>query len=211
MIAEPNYTLEKLKNSFTSLDYQKFKMDFRNQTLTPLGKHKTKYDILLPFMRNMDGLDLLEIGCDKGLYTYMACKGGAASVVANDIRGDLIDYRNILFRALRMPVTNTKENLFRDMKEEPKQYDYVIALAVLHQIKKDLSMEAKIAHIHKMSRFGTLLEFCEDYKEKFGPSWNLSRFKKVADWYYKSTTLLGQYPAIGRYEGIRYIYDCRCH
>jgi 2-polyprenyl-3-methyl-5-hydroxy-6-metoxy-1,4-benzoquinol methylase len=208
MIAEYNYTLEKLKKAGD--DYQQFELDEESQLLRPSGKHKTKHDLLNPFMEKLDGLDVLEIGCDKGLYTYMACKAGASSIVANDIRLDLVDYRNLMFRILDMPVTNTSENLFEDMTQEPKQYDYVMALAVLHQIKNG-NMEGRIAHIQKMSRFGTLLEFCEDYQEKLGPTWNLSRFKRIVGWYYKNVSLVAQYPAVGDYKGVRYVYDCRCH
>ena len=202
MISEPKFTLDNLRRKDKGTDYQQFAIDVKNKTLIPSGKHRTKFEMV----RNIDlrGMRVLDLGCDKGLYSYMACKNGAHHVVANDIRYNLVQYRNILFKILGLPVQNTSNNVFL----ENKQYDYVLALAMLHEVE-NLTLREKIYSIRRMSKKGSIIEFCEDYSEKFD-DWSLGKFLKCVRSEYKTIELVGEYPAIGDYKGTRYIYDCCC-
>lgn len=212
MFREPIYSLETIKTEICGgQGYQRFGYRFAERELLPRDKHLIKHDLLGPFMRSrMPGSTVLEIGCDKGLYSYMAFRYGAKQVTANDVNAKLESYSRLLFKWLGYPIRFHYGNLFEDLSKTPYHVDYVIALAVLHQIK-NCTLEEKISHIRSMSHEGSLIEFCEDYQQMFGPAWNVNTFLEIVKGLYSTCDIIGEYDAIGGTSGRRYICDCRCH
>lgn len=209
---EPNYTLELLKRQAckNGIGYQRFEIDFAARVLHPHDKHKLKCELLFDYMqRALPGKSVIEIGCDKGLYSYMAYQCGARSIIANDKSKKLAKYRRLLFKCLGIPATFSERNYFENPSELPKA-DYVIALAVLHEIQQG-SLAEKIRTIREMSLECSLIEFCEDYRTQFGDDWNVESFKRMAEECYAKINLVAQYEAIGGDPGTRYIFDCHCH
>jgi hypothetical protein len=206
---EPQYTLEllKLQACKGSVGYQRFDIDFASKTLHPHDKHKIKSDLLLDYMSKvMPGKSVIEIGSDKGLYSYLAHKFGARSIIVNDKSRKLAKYRRLLFKCLGVSAEFSEENFFKNI--EFPQADCVIALAVLHEIEQG-TLEEKIKRIREMSLECSLIEFCEDYQLRFGNYWNVESFKRIAERYYRHINLVAQYEAIGGDPGTRYIFDCR--
>ncbi len=208
---EPQYTLEALKHQACGGEgYQLFDVDFSTKTLRPLGKHKVKYNLIVEYMRRvMPGKSVIDIGCDKGLYSYMAYRSGASSVLGNEKNKKLTQYRQLLFKCLGVPATFTDENYFRDLSKPVPTADCVLALSVLHEIKQG-SLEEKISRIRQMSVERSLLEFCEDYQHRFGQWWDLDLFQSLANKHYRTVVLISKYDAWSKDKGVRYLFDCQC-
>jgi len=208
---EPHYTLDLLKRQACDrTDYQQFEADFANRQLIPSGKHKIKAEVLSSYFQAvMPGKTVIDIGCDKGLFSYLAYKSGAISILAYERNAKLTTYRDVLFQYLGVPAVFSTEDLFLDQSQPAPVADCVMALAVLHEIKYG-SLEDKIRRIRKMSLERSLIEFCEDYQSRFGDGWNLDVFKSLIRQHYRDVGLVAEYPAIGELSGTRYIFDCCC-
>jgi len=207
---EPAYTLEALKKLAckNGIGYQRFDVDFNSRTLHPHDKHKVKYDLLYDYMqRVIPGQTVIDLGCDKGFYSVMAYQAGATSVLSNEKNAKLTNYRKLLFKCLHYPATHSEENYFADMSKPVPKADCVLALSVLHEIKH-VSLDDKIRRIREMSRHRSLIEFCEDYQERFGDWWNIDTFVEIVQRHYSELNLIAKYDAIGGASGTRYIYDC---
>jgi hypothetical protein len=80
---------------------------------------------------------------------------------------------------------------------------------MIHQVV-NFEMEQIIQKIRLMCKAGAIVEFCEDYREKLGPTWNLNRFVNAAKDNFSSIRCVAQYKAAGKFRGTRHVYDLVC-
>ena len=208
MIKEPWLTLSQYQSRGNSPEgYQRFEIDLEHKLLIPTGKLETKAGLLAEFLRSaVAEKSVLDIGCDKGYFSWLSKSYGAKVVTANEKSRNPIGYAKTLFRVFGMNIEVLHQDLFR--QKEERVYDLVLALAVLHQI--GLELDETLAIIRGYARQGAVIEFCEDYQEVFGKTWNLHRFSEAALAKFKSMALIGEYDAVGDYKGRRYLWYCGC-
>lgn len=217
MMREPEHTLNQLKwsanrNLATKEGYQWYDIDFKNRRLVPLPNTKldVKRHLIEPVIaKNVPNRTVLDLGCDKGYFSWYAMKCGAEKVIANDVNDKLEIYLRTLTATMgwsRMKVLN--ENLFDG--ELRVDADYVLALAMIHQVDNMEPVEV-VRRIRRMAGEGALIEFCEDYQYKYGDGWNHQWFEEELLWEFERVNPVGSYDAIAEKKGKRYLYDCRCY
>jgi 2-polyprenyl-3-methyl-5-hydroxy-6-metoxy-1,4-benzoquinol methylase len=217
MINDLLYSINNLKHKAnrglsTKEGYQWYDIDIKNKILIP--HTNTKLDIkrkfIEPFVSSrFKNKSIIDLGCDKGYFSWLCMRSGASTVVANDVNQKLYDYLVFLCKTMKWKnIIPLNKNLFEE-KNVPR-FDYVLSLAMLHQVE-NLDLEEIIKKIRLMSKEGSIIEFCEDYQYKFGENWNNDFFNNIILKYYSSINLLGKYQAIAEKGGTRYIYDCRCN
>jgi 2-polyprenyl-3-methyl-5-hydroxy-6-metoxy-1,4-benzoquinol methylase len=186
--------------------YQRFDLDLEHKLLIPKDKLEIKANLLMDFLRKIvPGKTVLDIGCDKGYFSHLASELGAKNVTANDVSVRPLHYAYAMFNITgKRNVEVLRHNLFAEPLD--LQFDLVLALAMIHQT--NVSIEDSVSVIRKHAKVGAVIEFCEDYKEKFGESWNSERFSEAVLARFKSMVLIGEYDAIGDYSGRRYLWYC---
>lgn len=215
MIKEPLYSINSFKwkanrNLATKEGYQWYDIDFEKKILIPYKN--TKLDIKRQFiepvlLEKTKNKKVIDLGCDKGYFSWFAMQSGATEVVANDINDKLYDYIYFLCKIMKWKnIKPLNENIFIDSKIKA---NYVICLAMIHEVK-NLSHETIIKKIRDMCTDGALIEFCEDYQYKFGKKWNKIWFEEIIQSLFYKIELVGSYEAIAKNTGKRYLYDCRC-
>lgn len=210
MLKEPKSTLLLMKyaasrNLASREGYQWY--EDHGDYLTPHTGSKTaiKSNLIRPFMKQIvRDKTVLDIGCDKGYFSWLALDVGARSVMCNDIHASVIKYLKPFCKLHKMDVLEV--DIFRN--EINLKFDVTMAFAMIHQV--GLPLDQVIHKIHSMTRESSIIEFCGDYSEKFGDSWNLDYFKSVVLSHYSSLEVLCQYDAIGDYKGQRYICHACC-
>jgi 2-polyprenyl-3-methyl-5-hydroxy-6-metoxy-1,4-benzoquinol methylase len=215
MIKEPLYSINSFKfkanrDLCSPEGYQRYNIDIKNKELIPFKN--TKLDVKKKFIelilnKNVKNKKVLDIGCDKAYFSWLAMQHGAIEVVANDINKEIYDYVNILCKVMKWKkITPLNKNLFI---EKNIKSDYVICLAMIHEVN-NLSHELIVKKIREMCFEGALIEFCEDYQYKFGKQWNKSWFEDLIKNIFSYSELVGEYNAISKKTGKRYLYDCKC-
>lgn len=209
MLKEPDVTLELLKyganrNLRSKEGYQWYQ--FVGEELVPFQDSKTdiKARCLEPHMHIVSGKTVLDIGCDKGYFFWFAKKHGALSVTCNEIHKPLIDYLQVFCKLFSLNFDS--RNLFRE--QCPPTYDVTMSLAMIHQVGEPLY--TIVDKIRSMTKGCSIIEFFEDYSQRFGSQWNLDVFKKIVLQHYNSVDVLCDYEAIGDYKGRRYLCHARC-
>lgn len=217
MMKEPNYSICALKwranrNLSTKEGYQPYEIDFKNKCLVPFPN--TKLDIKRKFVepiikKHVIGKSVIDLGCDKGYFSWFSMISGADKVLANDVNFRLHSYLILLCKSMGWgKIEPINDNLF--IKEETIKADYVLSLAMLHQVR-EITHEQAVGKIRQMCKFGALIEFCEDYQQEFGMGWNKNWFENLLKINFADIKLIGCYDAITEKGGIRYLYDCRCN
>jgi 2-polyprenyl-3-methyl-5-hydroxy-6-metoxy-1,4-benzoquinol methylase len=215
MIKEPLYSINNFKwkanRQLASQEgYQRYDVDVKNKKLIPFKN--TKLDIKRKFIepileKNVKNKTVLDLGCDKGYFSWYAMESGATEIVANDIDKNVCEYINFLCKTMRWSfIKSLNKNLFLEKKIKK---NYVICLAMIHEVN-NLSHESIIECIRDMCTEGAMIEFCEDYQYKFGNNWNKIWFEKIIEKLFKKYELIGVYDAVAKKTGQRYLYDCKC-
>jgi 2-polyprenyl-3-methyl-5-hydroxy-6-metoxy-1,4-benzoquinol methylase len=212
MIREPAYTLEFLKatanHSLNSKDgYQWYDIDTANRRLRVHANSKSdfKAKILKPkFQALLPGCTVMDLGCDKGYFSWLAVEAGATHVLAVDVKPELKRYLDNLVSIMKWPIEPINQNLFTT--EFDRKVDYVLALAMLHEIKQEIG--ATIRRIRSLCTCGAIIEFCEDYSEEKG--WNREEFESLLSNTFRQASLIDRYRAISTSPGWRYLYECLC-
>jgi hypothetical protein len=190
--------------------YQWLTVDYAGRALVPIPGSKLEHkaaliDPLLP--RLVPGRVVLDIGCDKGYFSWSAWRHGASLVYANEIHPKVGEFLKTTTRYMRWGVVPVADNLFAPGGRQIEA-DYVLALAVLHQVENMTLGEA-------VAKVRALIEFCGDYRQRLGPQWTLEEFAAAAGGQFASVTCLASYPSMNggdaAQSGTRYLYDCRCH
>ena len=213
MISEPFYTINQIKYEAnrhleTKEGYQWYSVN--KHGLTPFANSKLyfKEKLIAQTISDMvKGRSVLDLGCDKGYFSWWSMKCGATSVTANDINMRLYKYLHLLFRTMRWNIEILVDDLFQ--QDSSRKWDCVLALALLHQLPFEL--DASIRIIRSICSYRCIIEFCEDYQKSLGDNWNVSNFEQIINRFFTYSDLIASYPAIGKYDGVRYIYDCRCN
>lgn len=218
MIKEPGYTLTTYKYKAdrklaTKEGYQWFDIDCTNNQLVPQqgGKLLVKANLIDQHIRERSkARTVLDIGCDKGYFSWVAVSGGASAVTAVDKSAKPIEFLKEMSRMMRWPIEPLQVDLFESDVQFIRPFGYALALAVIHQVERK-SVQDVLARIRSLVKHGALIEFCEDYREEKGPDWNADNFVRWASQHFAEVELLAKYEAMSAYKGHRYIYDCRCH
>jgi 2-polyprenyl-3-methyl-5-hydroxy-6-metoxy-1,4-benzoquinol methylase len=216
MIMEPVYSINcyKYLASRTEEDkegYQRYDVDFKNNALVPKkgDKLEAKSRVIEPIFRNkLKGKSVIDIGCDKGYFSWLAYKSGAAKVVSVDIRQKLENHIAFMAKVMKWPITPITFDLFGGEGEFARKFDYALALAMIHQV--EAPPQRVIERIRSLVDQGAIIEFCEDYREVKGPEWTLDNFEKMVGGQFSSIEFIDKYDAVGQWVGKRYVYDCRC-
>jgi 2-polyprenyl-3-methyl-5-hydroxy-6-metoxy-1,4-benzoquinol methylase len=217
MILEPLYSLNEFKYAAnrhlaTKEGYQWYDIDTKKKTLIPFEKTKldVKRKLIEPIIDKLAfNKTILDLGCDKGYFSWYCMKAGASRVVANDVNDQIHDYLTFLCKVMRWDkIEPLKSNLFSS--NESFRFNYVLSLAMIHEVK-NCEHKKVIQKIRDMAIDGALIEFCEDYQYKFGSSWNNKWFESALNKYFNKIELVGTYDAIAEKGGKRYIYDCSCN
>lgn len=214
MINDALYSLNSFKyhanrNSTDVEGYQWYKIDLKNKSLItiPYGKLDLKKTIIEPLLNKMNNKKVIDLGCDKGYFSWATMKAGASLVVANEIDQDVYAYLKILIQTMKWKkIIPSNKNLF--LNKNNKKFDYVLALAMIHEVKKT-KLEKIIEKIRDMSIEGAIIEFCEDYQCEFGPDWNHKKFEEILKNNFSNFKLSHTYKAIPK-KGLRFIYECYC-
>lgn len=217
MILEPLYSLNEFKYAAnrhlaTKEGYQWYDIDPRNKILVPFEKTKldVKRKLIEPVLdKIVYNKSVLDLGCDKGYFSWYSMHRGASKVVANDINDKIYSYLSLLCKVMGWTkIQPLNLNLFEQTHRE--KFDYVLSLAMIHEVK-GLDHKKIIETIRDMSIEGALIEFCEDYQYKFGFNWTYEWFESLLKNYFYKIKLVGVYDAIAQKGGKRYLYDCRCN
>ena len=200
----------------TKEGYQWIDIDFENNIIKPIigSKLYHKANLVEPLIKSISpNKTIIDIGCDKGYFSWLAYKSGAFYVFANEIHPNVHKFTKTLFKHMKC---NRIEPLNRNLFTEKRTIivDYVFAFAVIHQIE-GFGMESVIERIRSFCSKGALIEFCGDYRVRLGESWNLSNFESIVSKNFCSSSCVVSYEAINgdnpNNRGTRYIYDCRCN
>lgn len=216
MLREPNYTVTELKylanrDLPTKEGYQWYNIDFQTGMLLPIAHSKLdrKRGFIEPVIkRKVVGKRVLDLGCDKGYFSWYAMNCGATHVVANEVNPLVYQYLTCLTKTLRWEkVEPVSDDL---IATSTSQFDIVVALAVVHEImlyRKKLPVANAVRRIRELSIEGAIVEFCEDYQSQFGLTWCRSNFERLLAQEFCSFEVIGDYQEHG---GRRYTYDCCC-
>lgn len=203
------------RNLSTKEGYQWININYENNSLEPINGSKLHYKskLINPIIESIvSGKTVLDIGCDKGYFSWFSCKSGASNVYANEIHPKVHNFTKALFKYMKLNITPICNNLF--LENIKIEVDYVFAFAVIHQIENN-TMEDSISKIRGFCKEGALIEFCGDYRMRLGSELNLINFESIISKYFNSIQCVVNYEAINgdnpRNLGTRYIYDCRCN
>lgn len=193
MLKEPLHTLHHYQSRDDDPQgYQHFKIDTERNQLIPLGR-KTKAKLLAEFLRSViPGKTVLDLGCDKGYFSYLAADLGASKVIANDVNARSLNYASILFKIMKK---QNVEVVLGNLAGKNIQCDWVLALAVIHQLH--LGINESLTLIHNYCKEGAVIEFCDDYRNTFGKTWNVDYFCAASRLVFSEVKLIGEYEASG--------------